>query len=92
MKKAFHKFLEHVQTNPLIYNTLHFDPYSRFSICSNIFRFSANNLKKNSNSEKTTTFHKFVEHVETNQLTYKILHFDQYSRLAIRFNIFFFCF
>ena len=35
-KKAFHWFLKLVETNPLIYNTLHFDQYSPLFICSNI--------------------------------------------------------
>ena len=38
-KKSFHKFVEHVETNLLINNTLHFDQYPRLAICSNIFVF-----------------------------------------------------
>ena len=41
-EKGFHSFVELVETNPLIYNTLHFDQYSRGL---NIFRVLANNLK-----------------------------------------------
>ena len=33
-------------------------------------------------------FHYFLELGETNSLIYNTLHFDQYSLLAIRFNIF----
>ena len=37
-EKAFHKFVELVDTNPLIYNTLHFDQYSRpLFVIANIF-------------------------------------------------------
>ena len=41
-KKAFHQFVELVETNSLIYNTLHFDQYSRLAFRFNIFRFSTN--------------------------------------------------
>ena len=41
MKKAFYSFVELVKTTPLIYNTLHFDQYSRLAIRLNIFRYSA---------------------------------------------------
>ena len=37
MKKAFYEYLDLVKTNPLIYNTLKFDQYSRFAISLNIF-------------------------------------------------------
>ena len=50
--KSFQKFVEHVETNPLIYNTLYFDQFPRLAIRSNIFRFSANNLKTNPKFEK----------------------------------------
>ena len=46
-KKNFHKFVEHVETNPLIYKTLHFDQYSHLAIRLNIFRFSGTNSKTN---------------------------------------------
>ena len=32
LEKTFHKFVEHVETNPLIFNTLHFDKYSCLTI------------------------------------------------------------
>ena len=35
-----------VEANPLIYNTLHFDQYSRIAIRLDIFWFSVNNSKK----------------------------------------------
>ena len=47
-KKASHWFVELVESNPLIYNTLHFGQYSRIVIVLNIFRFSAKNSKTNS--------------------------------------------
>ena len=40
-EKKNHKLVEHVETNPLKNNTLHFDQYPRLSICSNIFRCSS---------------------------------------------------
>ena len=41
-KKAYHKFVELVETNPLIHlDTLLFDQYSRLSIHLNIFGFLA---------------------------------------------------
>ena len=46
-KKTFHYFVYFDKTNPLIYNALLFDQYSRLTISSNIFRFSANNSKTN---------------------------------------------
>ena len=64
-KKSFHKFVEHVDTNPLINNTLNFDQYSCLAICFDIFRFSAINSKTNLKFE-------FVELVETNLLMYNI--------------------
>ena len=42
------KFVEIVETNLLIHNTLHFDQYSCIAIRLNFFRFSATNLKTNS--------------------------------------------
>ena len=51
-KKNFHWFVELVKTNPLMYNTWHFDQYSRVAICLNIFWFSANNSKPNLKFEK----------------------------------------
>ena len=47
-KKAFHRFVELVETNLLICNILHFDQYSRLAIRLNIFLFSANNSKTKS--------------------------------------------
>ena len=47
MKKASHLFVKFVESNPLIYNTVKFDQYSRLAIRLNIFRFSANNSKTN---------------------------------------------
>ena len=38
--------------------------------------------------KKNLKIHLFVELVETNPLMYNTLHFDQYSLLAIRLNIF----
>ena len=52
LEKSFHKFVEIVETNPLICKTLHFDQYSRLAICFNIFRFSAINSKTNLNRKK----------------------------------------
>ena len=51
-EKSFDKFVEYVETNPLICNTLHFDQYSRLNIRSNIFLFSANNSKNEFESWK----------------------------------------
>ena len=49
LKKAFHYFLELIETHPLIYNTLQFDQYSQLAILLNIFqdlaKISKNNLK-----------------------------------------------
>ena len=39
LKIAFHYFVELVETNPLMHNTLHIDKYSRITICLNIFIF-----------------------------------------------------
>ena len=39
--------MELVETNPLTYNTLHFDQYSRFAIRLNISWFLAINSKMN---------------------------------------------
>ena len=47
LEKAFRKFVELVKTNPLMYNVLYSNQYSRLSIRLNIFRFSANNSKTN---------------------------------------------
>ena len=41
-KKKIHQFVELVELNPFIDNTLHFNQYSRVL---NIFWFSADNLK-----------------------------------------------
>ena len=46
-KKNVSLVAELVESNPLIYNTLHFDQYSCLAIRFNIFRFSANNAKTN---------------------------------------------
>ena len=46
-KKKIHWFVELVNTNPLIYNTLHFDQYPGLAIRLNIFRFSEINSKTN---------------------------------------------
>ena len=40
-KKTFHWLVEVVETNPLVYNTLHFDQYSHLTTLLNIFWFSA---------------------------------------------------
>ena len=45
-KKSFHKFVELVETNRLIFKTLHFGQYSPLVIRSNIFLFLAINSKK----------------------------------------------
>ena len=45
MKKKNLQFVELDETNPLTYNTLHFDQYLRLNIRSNIFLFSAINSK-----------------------------------------------
>ena len=47
-KKNIHKFVELVETNPLIYNTLHFEHYLRLATRSNIFRYSSDESKTNS--------------------------------------------
>ena len=52
MEKTFHKFVELDKSNPLIYNTLHFDQYSRLPICLNIFQFYASNSNSNTKFEK----------------------------------------
>ena len=46
--RAFRDKIIYVQQ----YNTLHFDQYSRLSICLNIFEFSVNNTKNNLKFEK----------------------------------------
>ena len=43
-EKAFHKFVELINMNPFLYNTLQFDQYSRLTIILKIFWFSAKNL------------------------------------------------
>ena len=47
-KNALNYFVELVKRNPLIYNTLHFDQYSRLAFPLNIFLFSAINSKTKS--------------------------------------------
>ena len=51
-KKTSHQFVELFESNPLTYNTLHFDQYSRLSIRLNIFWFSAKISKTNLKFEK----------------------------------------
>ena len=67
-EKSFHMFVEHVEMNLLINNTLHFDQYSRLGISFNIFRvfghYFETNLKKD--------FHLFVELVEINPLMHNM--------------------
>ena len=52
LKKVFRQFVELVESNPLIYNTLHFDQYSRLTILLDIFRYSAKISKTNYKFEK----------------------------------------
>ena len=64
LKKAFNYFVELLETNPLIYNTLQFDKYSRLAILLINFYFLAENSKTNLKFEKS--FHYFLELFETN--------------------------
>ena len=52
-EKSFHKFVEHVETNPYIYNTLHLDQYSCLAIRLNIILFSAIYSETNLKFEKS---------------------------------------
>ena len=54
-KKYFHWFVDLVESNPLIYNTLQFDQYSRITVRLNIYCFSAKISKTNSKFEKSFT-------------------------------------
>ena len=51
-KKTSYWYVELVETNPLIYNTLQFDQYSRLTILLKKFRVSVKNLKINSKFDK----------------------------------------
>ena len=55
-EKSFHNIVELVETNPLMYNTLHFDQYPRLVIPSNILQFSANNSKFEKKKIKVQVF------------------------------------
>ena len=51
-EKPSHSFVELVESNPMVYNTFHFDQYSHLSIHLNSFRFLAKISKTNSKFEK----------------------------------------
>ena len=52
-KNTSYWYVELVETNPLIYNTLQFDQYSRLTILLKKFRFSVKDLKINSKFDKS---------------------------------------